>query len=241
MRLPLISAAALVLLLPAAPAGAATPIGTTAIVTNAVSGKLGPQARNLKRGDPIHQDEEIKTGANSGAQLLFSDETTMTLGADTEVLLDKLVYDPTRKQGEVVIRATTGAFRFISGSSSQESYRVRTPVGTIGVRGTMFSCVVGSAALSCSVQQGAISMCDLAGLCTNVAAGQFAVSTRLGTSPPRPTKDMDCGSGAGSFASGGGRQYCTGFSDLNNPQLNTVLGRRRLDGARVFVIGRGRP
>ncbi len=222
--------ASLALLLPGGGALGATPIGTTSIVNNAVSGKVGTQQRTLKRGDPIHQDEEIKTGPRSGAQLLFSDKSAMTLGADTEIVLDKVVYDPAKKQGEVVIRATTGAFQFISGSSSQENYRVRTPVGTIGVRGTIFSCVVGTETLSCSVQQGTINMCNLAGACTNVLAGQFAVSSRLGTSAPRANKDKECG-----------RPNCSGNADINDPQFGGLLGRRTVDGARVFVIGRGRP
>src|SRR5690606_1727955 len=46
--------------------------------------------------------------------------------------------------GNVVLNATRGAFRFVSGSQQSRSYQVRTPVATIGVRGTIFDIYVGT-------------------------------------------------------------------------------------------------
>ena len=38
--------------------------------------------------------------------------------------------------GDIAIKLSNGAFRFVTGNSSKESYRIVTPLATIGVRGT---------------------------------------------------------------------------------------------------------
>ena len=61
----------------------------------------------------------------------------MTVGPTSEVLLDKFVYDPTGSSGKVVLNATRGTFRFITGKQDHRVYAVSTPYGTLGVRGTV--------------------------------------------------------------------------------------------------------
>jgi hypothetical protein len=65
--------------------------------------------------------------------------------------IDKFVYDPGRNISEVAISVVTGAFRFISGNATWANPRqpaVRTPVGEIGIRGTIFEGVIGADALN---------------------------------------------------------------------------------------------
>jgi hypothetical protein len=112
-------------------------IGSAAIITNSVSGALGTTHRELKRGDGVFREEMIKTGTDSRAQFLFADETTLSVGPNSEIVLDKFVYDPDKKQGEVAFRAATGAFRFVSGSAQKDAYKINTPAGSIGIRGTI--------------------------------------------------------------------------------------------------------
>ena len=56
--------------------------------------------------------------------------------------LDKFVYDPTGSSGKVVLQATKGAFRFVTGSQDKRAYEVRTPFGSLGVRGTVVELVI---------------------------------------------------------------------------------------------------
>ena len=74
-------AAAALLLAAAAPAfGESAPrIGSAAIIDKAVNGSLGTTQRDLKRADAVFQDETITTGTGSNAQLLFTDETALTI------------------------------------------------------------------------------------------------------------------------------------------------------------------
>lgn len=121
----------------AAGAEAQTRIGVAGAVRNEVTATQAAQVRPLAVGGSIFQDETIRTGASSVAQLVFVDQTTLSIGPRSEVTLDRFVYDPNQSLGDVAISLANGAMRFISGSQNPRSYSVRTPVATIGVRGTV--------------------------------------------------------------------------------------------------------
>lgn len=112
-------------------------IGTAAAVRNQVTAAQAGQERRLAAGNPVFQNESIRTGADSVAQLLFADQTTLSVGPRSEITLDRYVYDPNRSVGDVAVSLTGGALRFVSGQQDPRSYQVRTPVATIGVRGTI--------------------------------------------------------------------------------------------------------
>lgn len=114
-----------------------TRIGVAAAVRNQVTATLASQTRSLAAGNPVFQDETVRTGASSVAQLLFADQTVLSVGPQSEVRLDRFVYNPQQSVGDVVVSLASGALRFISGSQAPSSYSVRTPVATIGVRGTI--------------------------------------------------------------------------------------------------------
>jgi len=116
---------------------AADPIGAAAAVRNQATGTLGAETRRLTPGLGVFQNERVDTASNASAQLIFRDETALTIGPNSSVTLDQFVYDPSRNAGKAVIRATKGAFRFVSGSVDPRSYEIETPVGTMGVRGTI--------------------------------------------------------------------------------------------------------
>ena len=221
--LPLLAIAGL-----AAHAQAATPpqIGTAAVTKNSVTGALGATQRALKRGDGVFQNESIKTGKDAGAQLLFRDETALTMGPDSHVTLDKLVYDPDKKSGELSIRAVSGAFRFVTGSGPKAGYKIETPVGTIGVRGTIVQFVIKERWLWVSLMEGAALVCVSPTSCVTLdKPGTYAVTSGSRTSSPQSKSDEACGSsGSGSFSTGGGRNYCTVFDDSGQTLYLYFLG-----------------
>lgn len=112
-------------------------IGVTAVAKNQVEGILSGKTRSLNTGTDIFAREVVRTGDASTAQLLFLDETTLVVGPQSEVTLDRFVFNPNRQAGSVVLNTTRGAFRFVSGSQQPSSYQIKTPVATIGVRGTI--------------------------------------------------------------------------------------------------------
>src|SRR5205085_2615284 len=109
-------------------------IGVASATKNQVRGILGDATRDVSSGDEVFSNETVRTGAGSVAQLLFLDQTNLSLGPQSEVKLDRFVYSPNRG-GKLTIEAGRGAFRFITGSQTSANYTVKTPLATIGVRG----------------------------------------------------------------------------------------------------------
>jgi hypothetical protein len=107
-------------------------IGSTKSVKPEASGSV---AGTLSAGSSVHANETIKTGSAGQAGLGFVDNKNLHVGPSSSVRLDKFVYDPNKGTSSVVIDATKGAFRFSTGAQGKGDYKVKTPYGTLGVRG----------------------------------------------------------------------------------------------------------
>jgi hypothetical protein len=98
-----------------------------------------PQAeantRMLSGGSTVYSKELIHTGDAGVADLRFHDNTNLSVGPKSSVRLDRFVYDPNKSAGSVAVEATRGSFRLVTGSQSKGSYQVKTPYGTLGIRG----------------------------------------------------------------------------------------------------------
>jgi hypothetical protein len=141
----LIAIVALTSALQADPAAAEPKIGVASAARNQVQGIIAGGTRTLSAGSEIFSNEVVRTGDDSLAQLLFLDETSLSVGPRSEVKLDRFVYNPERKTGNVVVEASRGAFRFVSGSQAPTNYTIKTPLATIGVRGTIVDGYIKSA------------------------------------------------------------------------------------------------
>jgi hypothetical protein len=144
-------AAAVAGVMAAQPALAAK-IGVAAAVRNDVTD--GSSGQKMVAGSQLFEQQVVRTGDASSAQLLFLDQTSLSLGPEAQIKLDKFVYDPSRKTGDVVLAATKGAFRFVSGTQDPRSYQIKTPVATIAVRGTIVDWKYVNGTLYAIVQEG---------------------------------------------------------------------------------------
>lgn len=133
-------------------------IGVASAVRAQVTATLASQQRTLATGNPVFQDEVIRTGAASVAQLLFADQTTLSVGPRSEVRLDRFVYNPGQSAGDVAVRFSNGALRFVSGSQQPSSYQINTPVATIGVRGTIVDFLLIDGRLFVILDEGAVQI-----------------------------------------------------------------------------------
>ena len=109
-------------------------IGNATATKNRVEGVMGSKTEPIAKGTNLYSNEVVRTGDASVADLKFLDDSTMNIGPISEVKLDKFVYDP-GGSGAVVIKATKGAFRFVTGKQDQKAYQIKTPYGTLGIRG----------------------------------------------------------------------------------------------------------
>jgi hypothetical protein len=117
-------------------------IGKAVTTQDQVEGVTEKGVAPISIGSQVYLDELVRTGVSGVAQLLFVDRTNLTVGPVTEIRLDKFVYDPNGGSGNVVLVATEGAFRFITGEMPSRNYAIRTPFATLGVRGTAFNVVL---------------------------------------------------------------------------------------------------
>ena len=95
----------------------------------------GSVAGTLAAGSSVHGGETVKTGSAGQANLRFHDSSNLSVGPSSSVRLDKFVYDPNKGTGTVAIEASKGAFRFVTGSQNKGEVKVKTPAGTLGIRG----------------------------------------------------------------------------------------------------------
>lgn len=114
---------------------AAQQIGAAAIARNQVSGSQ--PARSIAVGSDVFRNEVVRTGADSQARLVFLDDTNVALGPQSSVTLDRFVYSGDNSAQAVSVNFARGVFRFTSGNSEKRAYQLRTPLATIGVRGTV--------------------------------------------------------------------------------------------------------
>lgn len=140
-------------------------IGSTVAVVNQVNAEFEQNRRDLQAGDRVHQDELIEVGEDSKGELLLDDDTMLALGPRSQLLLDKFVYNGERSKGEIVVNLVKGTFRFITGSAAKPSYRIRTPIAAITVRGTVFDVYLGDIGLYLLLLEGGVRVCNEQGTC----------------------------------------------------------------------------
>ena len=90
----------------------------------------------------IHLNDQIATGKDSRAMVLFIDDTEMTMSENTELKVDEYIFDPEdNAQNKARYNILRGTFYYISGLIAKKEspdVLVKTPHGAIGIRGTEF-------------------------------------------------------------------------------------------------------
>lgn len=130
----------------ALPAVAQTGVGVASVAVGQPRGTPPAQAeRVLRVGVDIFANERIATGAADRAHLVFLDGSAVTVGPNSDLVIDRFVYDPATRSGDLAMSATRGAFRFVGGAISKKSeVTVRTPGATLGIRGGIMTIVIGN-------------------------------------------------------------------------------------------------
>src|SRR5271169_4033952 len=97
----------------------------------------GGLPRRLVLGQDVVFNERITTEAQGQTQILFVDESTLSVGPNANMVIDQFVYDPNAGTGKLAASLTRGVFRFVGGKLSKQDNAVtmRTPTATIGIRG----------------------------------------------------------------------------------------------------------
>jgi len=135
-------------------------IGSAVLIERDVSGTYAGQTHSLAMGDGVVANENIKTASASSARLQFLDQTILTIGPTSSVVLDRFVYNPDGSARAATFEMAIGAARWVgSGTRSDEAYKVQTPHAVIGVRGTVFDLVVETRRTIVTLRDGSIVVC----------------------------------------------------------------------------------
>src|SRR5215470_9921635 len=120
--------------------GLAQTVGVTGAVNpNATGTPPGAAVRALGTGSDVVFNERIATEATGQADILFVDRSALTIGPNSDLVIDEFVYSPDTGTGKLAASATKGVFRFVGGALSKnpDSVSIKTPAAIVGVRGAV--------------------------------------------------------------------------------------------------------
>lgn len=87
-------------------------------------------------GDSVQPGETLRSGPNGQLHVLFLDQSSVTMGPDTELVIDTFNYDPATRQGEIKLRLNQGLVRVVGGHISKNTATaIITDVGRVEIRG----------------------------------------------------------------------------------------------------------
>lgn len=112
-------------------------VGVTSGTSGNPLGKPPAEAeRVLHVGVDVKANEAITTGAADRAHLLFLDGSSLTVGPQARLTIDKFVYDPATKTGDLAVHVGEGVFRFVGGRISKtKPVTIVTPTAALTIRG----------------------------------------------------------------------------------------------------------
>ena len=150
------------------PVGAVQEISGEATVTR-LDGTIEP----VSIGTPIFQGDIVETNDQGAVNIMFIDETSFAISEDARLAIDEYVFDPATQAGTTNFSVLKGVFVFTSGLIGREDpddVTIETPVGSIGIRGTIIMGDVVRGEIT--VAEGAIVLTDFNGNQMTLA-GQF--------------------------------------------------------------------
>ena len=137
-------------------AGAAGIATVTDVVNEGYRTPPGADETTAKATDELVQNEALRTEKESVIQVEFVDGSQLSVEQSSEMVLSDYVYDGSAASG--LINLNEGLFHFTSNGKPDQGVRLRTPVATIGVRGTEFLVHVdGDDATVIDILSGAVS------------------------------------------------------------------------------------
>lgn len=116
--------------------------------------------RRLKRRSPIFDVDTVTTNPNSKAQFRMNDGTLLAVKESSKLLISEYKYTPDVEGNSAVLELVEGGLRSVTGAikSNNGSYQLKTPVGSIGIRGTHFEIELIDGDMFVAVWDGAIDL-----------------------------------------------------------------------------------
>lgn len=122
--------------------------GTLVTVTGAVSVERDGQKLAATEGFALREGDTVVTGEGAKAQALFQDDSIFAVPQDSALKVEQF-RKPSKSAGttggSAIFSLLRGGFRTITGligKGNKDTYEIRTPVATMGVRGTTYAALL---------------------------------------------------------------------------------------------------
>lgn len=92
-------------------------------------------------GTPVRVGDRVKTGPEGRAGITFSDDTRLSVGPASTVLINDYAFNTTSHEGSMAASFLKGTFSVVTGLIAKQSpgaVNFKTPSSTLGIRGTEF-------------------------------------------------------------------------------------------------------
>ena len=94
-----------------------------------------------KIGGAVFQRDVLETDKNGSLGVTLKDNTRLSLGPSSRLTLEEFTFNPRKEEYSFITNMAKGTLVYLSGMMSKlspESVSVKTPVATVGIRGTRF-------------------------------------------------------------------------------------------------------
>jgi len=115
------------------------PVGRIKVVSGSVFVVRAGTPVAAQAGQPIFEADSLRTGADGRVGITLKDDTRVSLGAASEVRVDRFVYAPADGRLALVLNVVRGVMSYVSGRIAKlapDAIRLETPAAVMGVRGT---------------------------------------------------------------------------------------------------------
>jgi len=95
---------------------------------------------------PLEEGTKVITGSSGHVRVKLPDDTTFTIGPNSDIVIDSFVYNPDSTPKTIVASVSKGVFRWVTGKTKPlidpAEMKVNVPIGYLGIRGTDFEVTV---------------------------------------------------------------------------------------------------
>ena len=160
--------------------------------------KADGTTKAISTGSKIDEGDTLITEKRTYARLKFNDGSEVTLKPNSQFKVDKFSFDQGKpKDDSASLNLIKGGLRTITGQigkrGNQDSYKMKTPTATIGIRGTIYdiqycqddSCGSLNPGIYLAVMSGSVVITNSEGIQTTlqVIAGQY-IYVKDASTPP---------------------------------------------------------
>lgn len=132
------------------------PAGQVVWISGTVKATYPEQTpRILVRGAMVYEKDTIFTDDSSSGQISLTDNSMLTLNPQSTLVIEQYYFNEKKPQqgGQSIMNLLKGGFRTVTGfvaKATPANYQMKTPVATIGVRGTDFHGACQGSPASCA-------------------------------------------------------------------------------------------